>query len=181
MRKIFMCSVLAVVIAFATSSFAEELPSWLQHRIQIEGSFATIFEGDAGFNVNVNYALPLPEPIDRVVVIGGFFQGTFEADDLEEEVGKDPFILKVGGEIRFQKAFLNGSLVPYVKGEVSWVRFDDDESIDKLGVGPGFGINYWITRNFGFGSEFNTVFIFEREDAPEKQINTLMVGPRIRF
>ncbi len=90
----------------------------------------------------MNYAPPLPGALDHAVAIGAFWQWTFNADNLERVGGSSPNAMKLGGEIRLQKAFLNDSLVPYIKGEVEWVRFDNDESINKFGVGPGFGINF---------------------------------------
>lgn len=57
MRKIFMYSVLTVVIALATPSFGQELQELLHQRLQIEGDFATVFKGNSGFNVNINYTI----------------------------------------------------------------------------------------------------------------------------
>ncbi len=181
MRK-FALALLALGFVFplASPSFGQQ--DWLTHRFQLEGSFATLFNGDAGYNLNLNYSPPLPGELDKVVSIGGFWQWTFDADNLIDEVGgENPDVMKLGGEIRFQKAF--SSFVPYVKGEASWVRFDADfvSSVDKFGIGPGAGLNFWIARNVGLGAEVNTVFLFDRDDSPKKQLTTFMVRPRIRF
>jgi hypothetical protein len=100
MIKVFMCFILAVVMAFSTPSFGQEPTGPLDGSLKIESSFAKTFERD--------------------------------------------------------------------------VRI-------KFGIGPGFRITYWITPQFGFGPEFNTVFIRDIGGATEEQIPTLVVGPRIRF
>jgi hypothetical protein len=72
---------------------------------------------------------------------------------------------------------LDGNL----KFESSFAKtFERDVRI-KFGMGPGFRITYWITPQFGFGPEFNTVFIRDIGGATEDQVPTLVVGPRIRF
>lgn len=180
MRKVFISSFfLTLCTVFSVVSFGQEPTGPLDGRLQIEGSFATALEGDAGFNFNVNYAPQLPGSLDRILAIGAFWQWTFNGDDFEG-IGSDANLLKLGGEIRLQKGFFHNSIVPYIKAEAEWLRFDNSESEDKFGIGPGFGINFWTTPTFGFGSELNTVFVVDNGDLDD-QITTLMVGPRIRF
>lgn len=175
--------IIAMLVAFglvlgASSSFAQYMERGLGNRLQLEGSFATTFNSDYGYNVNLNYAPPLPGVLDGVVSMGPFWQWTFKADELGDDVN----IMKLGGEIRIQKAI--GAIVPYIKGEASWVRFDNSESLDTFGLGPGVGVNFWITHNIGFGAEFNSTFICcfgDDDDAPDDQVNTFLVGPRIGF
>lgn len=173
MKNIYILFVLSLITTFGASAVGQE--RWLNDRLQLEGSFATTFNDDAGYNLNLNYTPSLPGALDGAVSLGAFWQWTFEADELSN----DADIMKLGGELRLQKAF--GSLVPYVKGEAGWIRFDNGSSVDKFGIGPGAGLNFWLTHNFGFGAEANTVFIFDRDDAPDKQITTFLVGPRIGF
>ncbi|HEX3033753.1 MAG TPA: hypothetical protein VHT73_01300 [Thermodesulfobacteriota bacterium] len=175
--------IIPMLVAFglvlgASSSFAQYMERGLGNRLQLEGSFATTFNDDYGYNVNLNYAPPLPGVLDGVVSIGPFWQWTFEADEIEEDAN----IMKLGGEIRIQKAI--GAFVPYIKAEASWVRFDNSDTVDSFGWGPGAGINFWITHSFGFGAEVNTAFICcFGDDAPggNDQITTFLVGPRIGF
>ncbi len=180
MKKLYVLSALVgFLLILSVALPAKSYSAGLDNRLQFEGSFATALEGDAGFNLNMNYEPKLPGVWDRTVAVGAFWQWTFDGDEIGA-AGSSTDVSKVGGEVRLQKAFLNNSLVPYIKGEAGWLRFDNGISEDKFAAGPGFGVNYWITNGFGFGSEFNTVFV-EDSGIFEDQITTVMVGPRVRF
>lgn len=180
MKKIYVLSALIAFLLILSVAFpVKSYSASLDNRLQFEGSFATALEGDAGFNLNMNYTPKLPGFWDRTVAVGAFWQWTFDGDEFGGP-GDDTDVSKLGGELRLQKAFLNNSLVPYIKAEAGWLRFDNGRSEDKFAAGPGFGINFWITEGFGFGSEFNTVFVAD-SGVFEDQITTMMAGPRVRF
>lgn len=175
MKKLSILSiVLGFVLAYAVPSYAMQL----DQRLQFEPNFATSLSGDAGYRVGLNYAPHIPGELDRVFAVGAFWQWTFDGE--YQGFADDTHLSQLGGEVRMQKAFLNNSLVPYIKAEASWLRFDNGVSEDKFGIGPGFGVNYWINEGFGFGSELTTIFV-NNSGPIESQITTLMVGPRARF
>lgn len=179
MNKVYTLSALLGLLMIISAAFPTNADSRaLDNRLQFEGSFATALEGDAGFNLNMNYAPKLPGIWDRTVAVGAFWQYTFNGDEFGGAGETD--LSKLGGEIRLQKAFLNNSLVPYIKAEAGWLRFDNGISEDTFAAGPGFGVNYWVSDSFGFGSELNTVFV-EDSGVFEDQITSMIVGPRVRF
>lgn len=179
MKKLYaLTAILGFLMAISVALPSKSYSASLDNRLQFEGSFATALEGDAGFNLNMNYAPHLPGIWDRTISVGAFWQYTFDGDGFGGTGETD--LSKVGGELRLQKAFLNNSLVPYIKAEAGWLRFDNGVSEDVFAAGPGFGINYWISEGFGFGSELNTVFV-EDSGVFEDQITSMIVGPRVRF
>jgi len=174
MKKILALSTLCVLTISSAPSFGQER-KWQSNRFQLEGNLATTFNEDVGFNIGANYAPHFPGVWDGAIAVGGFWQWTFDAEDLE----RDADVMKLGGELRLQRAW--GALVPYIKGEAGWVRFDNGKAINKFGAGPGAGLNFWLTHNFGLGAEANTTFIFDRGDAPDDQITSFLVGVRFGF
>jgi len=162
-------------LAFPSNSYSGTLGK----RLQFEGNFATAFQGDAGYNFNLNYAPRLPGNWDKTIAVGAFWQWTFNGDEFRG-TGDNTNLSKLGGELRLQKPFFNDSFVPYVKAEAGWLRFDNSRTEDKFAAGPGAGFNFWLNRSLGFGAEVNTVFVASNDNL-EDQITTFMAGPRVRF
>lgn len=179
MKRLFISILIAFLLLLSVAFPVKTYSQGLDNRMQFEGSFATAFKGDAGFNFNMNYTPHLPGVLDRTLAIGAFWQYTFDGDEFTA-AGNGTDLSKLGGEIRLQKAFLNNTLVPYIKAEAGWLRFENSRTEDKFAAGPGFGVNYWISEGFGFGSELNTVFVND-SGVFEDQITTMMAGPRVRF